>query len=204
MYKDRTAAGRVLSEQVMNRDLHPDVVLAVPPGGIRVAQPIADRFDADIGLIVAKPIRTPSTQHGPIGAVTDTGVDWVNADLVDAFDVSREKLETEKQRAFREARGKHETYAEVSDDPTPGGTIAVVDEGIVSTVEMKANLSAINQLKDSHTVAVTPTGVPSDIAELHAFADDVVVDETTPENRLLSEFYDNFDKLVFPGQSASE
>lgn len=204
MYEDRATAGTILGQQFVGRGVRPDVVLAVPPGGINVARPVADRFDAELGLLAAEPVRTPSTRHGPIGAVTDTGVAWVDDDLVAAFGVDREELDEEKQRAFRDARHKHDVYADAVDDPAPTGTVAVVDDGIFSTVELKASLSAIGQLDDSRAVVATPVGVPGDVAELHAFADEVVVDETTPESGIRNQFYDSFDRMVFPGRHSSD
>ncbi|MFT4946816.1 MAG: putative phosphoribosyl transferase [Natronomonas sp.] len=198
MYDNRTTAGRVLKEQLLGRDVRPDVVLAVPPGGINVARPICDTFDADLGLIVSEPIRMPSTRNHPIGAVTDTGIPWIDEALVDAFEVDEEKLDVEKQQAFREARNKHEVYAEVVGDPTPAGTVAIVDEGLGSTMRMRANLAAIDSLEETYTVAAAPVGMPDDIAALHSLADDVVVDEAKSDGEILDQFYDDFDRGVLP------
>jgi predicted phosphoribosyltransferase len=201
MYEDRTAAGRVLGEQLVANDVRPDVVLAVPPGGVNVGRSLCDRFDADLGLIVAEPIRTSETHNLPIGAVTDTGVAWIDDDLVEAFGIDEEQLEVEKQRAFREARDKHEIYDTIGDDPTPSGTVAVVDEGLASDTTMKASVSAIAEVEGTYTVAGAPLGIPDVVAELHAVADEVVVDRAVPKSRAIGEFYEQFDRPAVPRTS---
>lgn len=198
MYEDRTAAGRILAERLHEADLRPDVVLAVPAGGVNVARPVRERFDAALGLIVAEPIRTPATDGLPVGAATDTGVSWVDDRALAAFDVDETKLEVEKQRAFREARDKHELYAAVDEDPTPEGTVVVVDEGLLSETEMHACVAALDGVAGCHTVVAAPVGLPSVVARLHAVADDVVVDETPPAFEALGGFYENLDRAVVP------
>lgn len=203
MYEDRTAAGRLLGEQLVGRDVRPDVVLAVPPGGVSVARPICDRFDADLGVMVAEPIQRLSPQDLPVGAVTDTGVTWVDEGVLEAFDIEPTRLEVEKQRAFRDARDKHEVYAEVDSNPTPAGTVAIVDEGLVDAIPMNACLSAIGQVADCDPVAAAPVGLPGVVAGLHALADEVVVAETVSVASLYENVYATFDHPMPTGETGS-
>lgn len=196
MYENRTAAGRLLGEQLLDHGVRPDIVLAIPSGGIAVARPIADRFDAELGVMAAESIRADARDF-PIGAVTDTGETWIDDRLVDAFGIDDEQLDVEKQRAFREARNKHETYDEIHDDPTPAGTVVVVDEGVVSGTATKACLSAMNKVEDCYAVAAAPVGPPGTAAELHALADEVVIARTPATDRVIGPFYEDFERHDF-------
>jgi predicted phosphoribosyltransferase len=198
MYDDRTEAGRILGEQLVTHDVRPDVVLAVPSGGVPIARPICDRFGANLGLMVTEPIRAPSPHDLPIGAVTDTGAAWIDDRLVETFDIDEERLDVEKQRAFREARDKHVVYDEVDEDPTPEGTVVVVDDGIVTGRTMKACGSALEKVADCYAVVAAPVGPPDSVAELHHFTDEVVVTETPPDFRVLGQFYDAFERPTLP------
>ncbi|ELZ36556.1 phosphoribosyltransferase [Halorubrum saccharovorum DSM 1137] len=197
MFEDRTAAGARLSDRLAERDLRPDTVFAVPTGGAGVARPIAERFDADLGLIAAESIRPPS-EDVPLGAVTDTGATWVDDRLVETFGVDEEKLEAEKHRAFREARNKHETFDEIDEDPTPEGVVVIVDDGIVTGTAMKACATAMSEVDSCYTVAVAPVGASESVVELHGVADEVVVETTAPSFELLDQFYETFDTSVIP------
>lgn len=194
MYEDRTAAGRLLGEQLLDHGVRPDVVLAVPSGGITVARPITERFDADLGVMAVESIRPTAADDYPVGAVTDTGETWLDESLVGAFGVDDSQLDVEKQRAFREARNKHETYADVHDDPTPEGTVAIVDDGVVTGTTMNACASAMGKVDDCRVVAAAPIAPPETAAELHDLADDVVVAATTTTDRFLGQFYENFER----------
>lgn len=197
MYEDRTAAGRILAEQLLDNDVRPDVVLAASTGGLHVAEPVCERFDADRGLMVSEPIRTAATKQLPIGAVTDTGVAWVDHELVESFAMDEEKLEVEKQRAFREARDKHQLYEDVVDDPTPAGTVAIVDEGLTNSVTLRACAWAMAQVDAAYSVLAAPVGTPDDVAAMHTLADEVVVDERAPGSRLLDDLYETFETPGF-------
>lgn len=195
MYEDRTTAGTLLTERLLDRDINPDVVLAVPPGGVNAARPIVDRFDATLGLLVSEPIRSPTEGH-PVGAITDTGVMWVDDRLVRAFDIGEEKLEIETQRAFREARNKHEVYDSIDEDPTPTGVVAIVDDGIVNTMTVRATVSAIDQVPEALSVVAAPVGTPDAVTEARAAADEAVVPQTVQDSKLFNELYDHFDRPV--------
>lgn len=204
MYDDRVSAGEQLGERLADGSVRPDVVFAVPPGGVRVAEPICERFGADLGLLVAKPIRTPSTASLPVGAVTDTGTSWLDEDRIAAFDLNRAKLEAEQKEAFREARSKHGTYDAVGTAPTPEGTVTLVTEGITSDIRLKACASALGQVEGCYAVAAAPFGIPDAIAELETVADEVVVNETVSESRVHGAFYDCFDTPIVPEYSRHE
>lgn len=193
MYDDRTAAGRILCERLVEADVEPDVVLAASTGGLALTDPICDRFDAEVGLMVSEPIRLEATRKLPIGAVTDTGVSWLDDDLVEAFALDEETLEVEKQRTFREARDKHQLYEDIVDEPTPVGTVVVVEEGITCRVTLKACLWAMSQVDSCYPVAAAPVGVPDEMAELHTLANEVVVDRRVSSGQVLANFYKTFD-----------
>lgn len=186
MYEDRTAAGRALGERLADRELQPDVVLAVPEGGVRVATPVADRFDATLGVMATESVHA-SDDAPPIGAVTDTGHVWVDDRLVEAFEMDDGRLDTETQRAFREARTDRPD--DVGAAPTPEGTVTLVDDGLVNGTAMKACASALSRVETCDVVTATPVAPPEAVGKLHAVADAVVVPETAPANALLEQFY---------------
>ncbi|SDZ76180.1 Predicted phosphoribosyltransferase [Haloplanus vescus] len=186
MYEDRTTAGRALVDRLAERSLRPDVVFALPTAGRPVARPIADQFDATLGVMAAAPIRSRDDPSLPVGAVTDTGHAWVDDRLVEAFGVDDDRLDAETQRAFREARTERDG---VESTPTPAGTVALVADGLVNGMAMKACASALGRVDGCDVVSAAPVGLPETVAELHALADDVVVAQRTRRENLLEPMY---------------
>lgn len=194
MYEDRATAGRRLGEELAGQHVCPDVVLAIPAGGINVARPVCERFDADLGLIASETIRTSSTDGLPIAAVTDAGVAWVDENAVDAFDVDDETLAAERRRAFRDARDKRELYEDAVGDPTPRGTVAVVGDGVIDSLRMNACVSAIGRIDDADAVAAAPIGTADAAATLQATCDEVVFNRTVADGDVLSRYYGASDR----------
>lgn len=200
MYDDRISAGALLGERLLDRGVSPDVVFAVPPGGVRIASPVCDRFHTALGLAVAELIRPPSADSRPVGAVTDGGTTWYDDDRLAAFDVDRTKLGTVRTEALREARNKRGVYDDVGSNPDPTGTSVVVTEAITSGTCLKACAAALGRSEDCHTVVAAPVGSADAVAEVATVADDVVVDETVSETRIHDTFYDRLEAPVVPEQ----
>ena len=185
MYEDRVTAGRRLGEELAGQYIRPDVVFAIPAGGINVARPICERFDAEL-------IRTSATDDLPVAAVTDTGVTWVDERAVEAFDVDDEAFAAEKQRAFRDARTKREQYEAEVGDPSPSGTVAIVGDGVIDGMRMNACVSAVSQVDDASAVAAAPIGTTDAAAALRAECDEVVFNRTVSGSEVLGRYYEAF------------
>jgi predicted phosphoribosyltransferase len=204
MYDDRVSAGKLLAERLVDQGIRPDTAFAIPPGGVNVARPLYNRFDADLGLIVAELVRAPSTNSHPVGAVTDTGTSWINDDRIAAFDVDRTRLEAKQKEAFRDAREKHDVYEDIGSDPTSEGTVVLVSEAITAETRLKACVSALDQGAGCYIVAAAPVGFSDAVAGVETIADEVVVTETVTETRLHRAFYDRFGSPIVPGAQQGE
>ena len=53
IFKNRTAAGRQLAEKLISYELQNPIVVGLPRGGIAVAKPIAERFNAKLDIMVS-------------------------------------------------------------------------------------------------------------------------------------------------------
>ena len=204
MYADRASAGELLGEQLAVQSIRPDAVFAGSPGAVKVTRPLCDRFEADCGLLVAESIRAPSSTSLPVGAVTNTGATWLDDERVAALDVERAKLETKYAEALQKARNKHTVYEDVTTNPDPEGTLAVVTEALTTESRLRACVSALRQGSDCDIIAAAPVGVADVIAEVESVVDEVVVEEVVSETRLNRAFYDGFGMPLGPGYSESD
>ena len=71
LFKDRTQAGIALAKRISGREFADPIVLALPRGGIPVAEPVARALHAPLDLIMVKKISLPWQPEYAIGAVVD-------------------------------------------------------------------------------------------------------------------------------------
>jgi hypothetical protein len=118
------------------------LVLALPRGGIEVAEPIAEALGADLDVFVSRKIRAPDQPELAIGAIAEGDVVLWNEPIVRSLGLDRD----EQQRALEQARRDLErvaTYRAVAPRaPLEGRTLVVADDGVATGATLKAALKA--------------------------------------------------------------
>lgn len=196
MFLDRTDAGEQLADVVRAHGLQPDVVLAIPRGGLPVARVIADRLGAPLDIVVANKIGAPGRQELAIGAVAMDGTVWLNESVIDEWNVSREYIDDAVEHERRAAQEKAKRYRE--DKRTPelaGKTVLVVDDGIATGATATACLRQVRNAGAERVVLAVPVGPPDTIERLQSDADEVISVETPPHFSTVGQFYEDFEQV---------
>jgi len=69
-YRDRAQAGHELARFALQQHVSADVVLAIPRGGVVVAEPVAQALEAPLDVIMARKVGAPMQPELALGAVT--------------------------------------------------------------------------------------------------------------------------------------
>ena len=67
MFRDREDAALRLAEMLHRREMHQPIVLGVPRGGVVIGAIVAREIGADLGVILARKLATPTTRNWPSG-----------------------------------------------------------------------------------------------------------------------------------------
>ncbi|WP_435348875.1 phosphoribosyltransferase [Haloarchaeobius sp. HRN-SO-5] len=195
-FKDRTEAGERLADELSERGIDADVVLAIPRGGLPLGRAVADALDAPLDVVVAKKIGAPGNPEYAIGAVASDGSVWRNEEAFRGGSSDEEYFERTRQEMEEGARTKAERYR--GDRPEPdlaGETVVLVDDGVATGSTMKACLQQIRESDAGHVVVAVPVGPPDTIEELREMADEVVCLETPSSFMGVGQFYERFDQV---------
>jgi predicted phosphoribosyltransferase len=87
-FRDRTDAGEQLARALVERGVDPDLVLAVPRGGLPLGRAVADALDAPLDVVVASKIGAPGNPEYALGAVASDGTVWRNERAIRAAGAS--------------------------------------------------------------------------------------------------------------------
>ncbi len=105
LFEDRNDAAYKLAKEIegylkyeqknvtfSNKDL---IVLAIPRGGIVLANIIASHFECELDVIVSRKIRHESNEELAIGAVMPDGTFFINERILKILPISQKYLEQE-------------------------------------------------------------------------------------------------------------
>ena len=193
MYKDRRHAGRLLAAAVSSLGLSNVVVLAIPRGGVPVADEVATALAAPLDLIIARKIGAPGYPEYAIGAVTQDGEPFLDESAVKSLRVSEEYIKEETARQADEVKARMRKYR--GDRPYPdleGKTVVVVDDGIATGSTVRAAVRSLKRRKPRLVVLATPVAPPDTIRELSSEVDDIVCLATPEGFSAVGEFYQDF------------
>ncbi len=198
MFHDRKAAGRALAQRLGALDPARSVVLALPRGGVPVAQEVCAHSGAPLDLILVRKIGAPGQQELAVGAIADGGEadPVINAQVMELCGLSAaevrdmakaEQPELERRRAlYLGARPRLELA---------GKTAIIVDDGLATGATMKAAIRAARARQAVRVVVAVPIGAADTVAEMQAEADEVICLETPSPFWAVGQGYANFDQV---------
>jgi len=195
-FENRRAAGRQLAEALRERDVAVDIVLAIPRGGLPVARPIADALGAPLDIAVAKKIGAPNNPEFAIGAVAADGSAWLNTDVIERREISREYVASTRAEMAEAARQKARRYRDSESSASlTGKRVCLVDDGVATGATVRACIEQVRQADPERLVLAVPVGSPRAISELEALVDEVVCLEMPSAFRAVGQYYEQFEQV---------
>lgn len=169
------------------------VVLALPRGGVPVAQPVARSLEAPLELILVRKIGAPNNPEFGIGAVAEGEVEVLDQDSVDAFGLGQHQVEEAISKAREELKVSQEHYRGGQPPPDLAGcTAIIVDDGIATGNTAAAAIDSARARGAAKVIVATPVASPGAVSYLSGKADQLLVLESPQDFRAVGQWYQNF------------
>ncbi len=192
LYRDRRDAGERLADELEDLRGRPDLlVLALPRGGVPVAEPVARRLGAPLDVYVVRKVGFPGNEEFAMGAVASGGVVLLNPALAER--VPEEELRWALGRAVRELREGERLYR--GDRPPPqvaGRTVVLVDDGLATGATMRAAAEALRRQNPREIIVAVPIASPESCEALAREVDRVVCAATPEPFHAVGLWYEDF------------
>ena len=138
-YKDRQHAGRVLAQVLEQRKILNPVILALPRGGVPVADLIAQKLQVPLDVLIVRKIGAPFNPEYGIGALSEDLDPLFNAgELLPFEDLEEEVKEIVEAEKKELSRRIHLYRGERSLPEIKNQTVILVDDGLATGVSAAA------------------------------------------------------------------
>jgi predicted phosphoribosyltransferase/pimeloyl-ACP methyl ester carboxylesterase len=191
-FLNREDAGRRLADLLASLAIEQPIVLGIPRGGVPVAAEVARVLRGDLGVVVARKLRAPGQPELAVGAVSATGVSYVNQPLATEAGADDAYLVQEQAYQAEEARRREEAFDGHRRPPLEGRTVIVVDDGIATGATAIAALRSIRAGGAAKVILAVPVGPSDTIAAMRSEADEVYCLVEEPDFYAIGPFYSDF------------
>jgi putative phosphoribosyl transferase len=196
-FKDRLAAGKVLSSRLCKYKNNRDgvTVIGIARGGVIVADPIAEKLNADFDIIVPRKLRSPNNSENAIGAIMHDGSLYLDGSTLQTQDhnISNEYIEMEKSEQTKEMERRLGIYRPYSREyKITDRTVILVDDGIATGATMSAAARWMRKQEPKQLTIAVPVAPKRAIERLKNEADRVEIIRKPSGLKAVEQFYQNF------------
>lgn len=193
-FRDRSAAGRRLAEELTELRADDPIVLGLPRGGVPVAAEIAAILRVCLDIVLVRKIGAPDRPELAVGAVGEDGVTVRNDAVLNELGLTWEDLEAQVRRERAEIE-RRATTLRPPNRPRPslrGRTVVLVDDGIATGATVVAAVRVLRGLGTARIVLAVPVAPADSLPRLREIADDLVC--ALAPNRFLAvgQWYEDF------------
>jgi len=192
-FRDRRDAGEHLARELVQLGLVPATVLAIPRGGVIVADAIVRALGWPLDLVVPRKLRAPQNPELAFGAVTGDGTVYLDAGLARSLRINARYLRDEITAQIAEIERRRSIYR--GDRPAPDlqGRVAVlVDDGVATGATAITSVRMLRHALAREVVVAIPVGAAEAVHRLEREADRVVCVLRPAAFLAVGEFYDDF------------
>ncbi|MBW4448420.1 MAG: phosphoribosyltransferase [Spirirestis rafaelensis WJT71-NPBG6] len=194
IFKDRTAAGKLLAEKLVAYANRSDaLVLALPRGGVPVAFEVAKALNAPLDVFVVRKLGVPGQKELAMGAIADGGVRILNEDIIRDEKIDPEAIEKVTVEEQQELQRRQNLYR--GDRPKPviqGRTILLIDDGLATGATMRAAIAALHKQQPAKIVVGVPTSSPQTCQEIKSQVDEIICAQTPSPFYSVGFWYEKF------------
>ncbi|MBW6463886.1 MAG: phosphoribosyltransferase family protein [Bacillota bacterium] len=196
IFNDRSDAGERLAERLEIYRGRKPLILAVPRGGVVVAEPVFEKLGGDLDLIITRKIGAPHQRELAIGATSGDGFVMLNDELISRLGVFPDYIKKAAAKEQTEIKRRLDIYR--GDRPLPrieGRLVILVDDGVATGYTLLAALRSLQQQKPAELALAVPVGPPETLGRLNKEVDALVYLEAPVDFAAVGQFYHRFDQV---------
>ncbi len=197
LFRDRHAAGRELSNELLDyRDRNDVVILALPRGGVPVAYEVAAVLRAPLDILIVHKLEVPGNRELAMGAIVSGGIRLINYDVVRLLNTTQFAIDAVVAKAQEKIEHLERLYRNGWPALEVHDRIAiVVDDGIATGATMRSAVLALKQRSPSSIIVAAPSASRDSRAMLREHVEKVVFLSSPEPYISVSRWYEDYAKV---------
>lgn len=197
IFVDRVDGGRRLAERLMRLRDEDVVVVGLPRGGVPVAAEVATALNAPLDVILVRKLGVPSQPELAMGAIGESGVRVLNAEIVQLVGVTSGEIARVEARERKELERRVERFRSGRELVSlKGRVVVIVDDGIATGSTARAACQVARAHGASYIVLAVPVAPPGWEQDLAGVADEYVCVATPGGFSSVGQFYSDFGQVT--------
>ncbi len=184
-------------ELVRSWEVRPNLVLAIPRGGVIVGYEVAAGLDAALDIVMVRKIGVPGNPELAAGAVSEDGEVYVEQEVLDLYGLEesyvRERavaiLDEVRERASRLRGGAERIDVKDAD-------VLLVDDGMATGSTMIAGLRSVRRLGARSVSVAVPVSSKEALLKVSMEADRAEAVIVPKDFFAVGEFYEHFPQVT--------
>jgi putative phosphoribosyl transferase len=197
-FRNRTEAGQLLARKLRRYADRPNIiVLALPRGGVPVANEVAKSLHAPLDVFLVRKLGVPGQEELAMGAIASGDVQVLNEDVVRALKIPQHVIDSVAAQEARELERRERLYR--GDRPSRdvnSRTVILVDDGLATGSSMRAAVAALRQKNPRRIVVAVPVAAAATCREFEAEVDEIVCYQTPEPFYSVGLWYDDFSQTT--------
>ncbi|MDB5825319.1 MAG: phosphoribosyltransferase [Herminiimonas sp.] len=192
LFSDRLDAAEKLAGELADYAGRNPLVLAIPRGGVPMANDIARRLGGELDIILVRKIGVPFNPEYAMGAVAESGHAWMTS-ASRSLHLSEGEIALQKARQIEVLKGRRALYTPSRTPVDPRGRIVIiVDDGLATGATMTAALHAVREQHPAELICAVPVAASDSIAGVADIADRVVCPFIRDDFNSVGQYYRDF------------
>jgi len=191
IFRNRQAAGQLLARRLKN--IHADLVLSIPRGGVVVAAEVARILKLPLDIIITRKIGAPNQPELALGAIDPDGETVWEKKLLSDLRLKIDDLREEIQAEWEELKRREDLYRRGKKSLELKNKIVIlVDDGIATGSTILAAINFLKRHKAKKIVLAVPVASREAAERLTREVDEAVILETPDFFQAVGQFYQIF------------
>ena len=193
IFHDRADAGRLLAKRLARFKSENPVIVAIPRGGVVVAEVIAEALDAPLDIVIVRKIGAPAQPEFGIGAIGEDGTSWINVEFANAVGATRSMLQEIMQFESEEIARRVKAIRRGQEPlDLKERAVILVDDGLATGATALVAARSLRQRGVKKVILAVPAGAAESMAMIGREVNETICLEVSDNFHALSNWYEDF------------